>query len=174
MPETARHFDIAVAMPNLVPPITDPAAARAYCDGIRAAARDLNENFRPLGIAYLTDNLPAEVLRDGFRIHNNEGDRSWYAAKLYPANATTNSALGVSGIENIYPLLETMEEIVPFYHRDLGFAPKFPRVVGYVRNSGLRNKACEWSRPAVPDGFSLLGLKDSFIHYTPESLSVSS
>jgi dihydroorotase len=111
VPETARHFDIAVAMPNLVPPITDPAAAQAYCDEIRAAARGVNDHFRPLGVAYLTDNLSAEVLREGFRFSNNGSDRAWFAAKLYPANATTNSALGVSSIEKIYPLLEVMEEI---------------------------------------------------------------
>ena len=35
----------------------------------------------------------------------------WIAAKLYPAGATTNSASGVTAIENIYPALERMEEI---------------------------------------------------------------
>jgi dihydroorotase len=33
----------------------------------------------------------------------------WVAAKLYPANATTNSASGVTDIGNIYPALERMQ-----------------------------------------------------------------
>ena len=35
----------------------------------------------------------------------------WVAAKLYPADATTNSAHGVTDIRNIYPALERMQEI---------------------------------------------------------------
>jgi dihydroorotase len=34
---------------------------------------------------------------------------AWAAAKLYPANATTNSAHGVTDVRNIYPVLEAMQ-----------------------------------------------------------------
>ncbi|MBA3834560.1 MAG: dihydroorotase, partial [Sphingomonas sp.] len=36
---------------------------------------------------------------------------AWVAAKLYPANATTNSAFGVTDLRNIRPVLERMQAI---------------------------------------------------------------
>jgi dihydroorotase len=101
-PHTARQFGRAIAMPNLVPPVTDVAAAAAYRNRIRTAA---GQGFEPLMTAYLTDEAdPAELAR-GFE------ERVWVAAKLYPAGATTNSASGVTGIRNIYPALERMQAI---------------------------------------------------------------
>ena len=35
----------------------------------------------------------------------------WIACKLYPANATTNSAHGVTDIRNVRPVLERMQAI---------------------------------------------------------------
>ena len=37
VPFTVRHFARAIVMPNLVPPVTGVAAARAYCERILAA-----------------------------------------------------------------------------------------------------------------------------------------
>ena len=54
--------------------------------------------------AYLTDNLSPDVLDDGY----HEG--VFTAAKLYPANATTNSSHGVKKIENLYKIFESMED----------------------------------------------------------------
>ena len=82
---TARRFQRAIVMPNLRPPVTTVAAARAYRDRIQAACpADLE--FTPLMTAYLTDSIAPAELETGFR----EG--VFAAAKLYPANATTNSA----------------------------------------------------------------------------------
>ncbi len=101
-PYTARQFARAIVMPNLVPPITTAAAAAAYRDRIVAAA---GPGFRPLMTCYLTDEASPDELARGF----DEG--IWIAAKLYPANATTNSAFGVTDVRNIYRALERMEEI---------------------------------------------------------------
>jgi len=101
-PYTARQFARAIAMPNLVPPVTTPEAAAQYRERIIAAS---GPGFTPLMTCYLTDHaLPDEIAR-GF------GEGIWIAAKLYPAGATTNSADGVTDIRNIYPSLRRMEEI---------------------------------------------------------------
>ena len=101
-PYTARQFARAIVMPNLVPPVTTVEAATAYRDRIREWA---GPAFMPLMTCYLTDQAdPNEVAR-GFE----EG--VWTACKLYPANATTNSAHGVTEVRNIYPALERMQEI---------------------------------------------------------------
>ncbi len=54
VPYTARQFARAIVMPNLVPPVTDVAAARAYRERILAALPDGRE-FTPLMTCYLTD-----------------------------------------------------------------------------------------------------------------------
>ena len=54
---------------------------------------------------YLTDSLDPNELERGF----NEG--VFTAAKLYPANATTNSSHGVTSVDAIMPVLERMEKI---------------------------------------------------------------
>lgn len=101
---TARQFARAIVMPNLAPPITTVEAGKAYRDRILAALAP-NLAFTPLMTCYLTDTLDlAEVTRG-----HSEG--VFTAAKLYPANATTNSAHGVSDINRIYPVLEAMERI---------------------------------------------------------------
>jgi len=101
-PYSARQFARAIIMPNLLPPVTTAAAASAYRDRIRAAA---GAGFEPLMTCYLTDQADPDELERGFR------DGVWVAAKLYPANATTNSAHGVTDIANLAPALERMQEI---------------------------------------------------------------
>ena len=103
-PYTARQFARAIVMPNLAPPVTTVAAASAYRDRIQAALPG-DADFTPLMTCYLTDAAdPAELARG-----HEEG--VWVAAKLYPANATTNSAHGVTDIANIRPALGAMERI---------------------------------------------------------------
>ncbi|MEB3246921.1 MAG: dihydroorotase [Synechococcus sp.] len=101
---TARSFRRAIVMPNLRPPVTTVAAARHYRDRIVAACPDGVE-FTPLMTAYLTDDIAAEEIERGFR----EG--VFTAAKLYPANATTNSAAGVTDLARLADVLSTMESI---------------------------------------------------------------
>jgi dihydroorotase len=89
-------------MPNLDPPVTHVAAAAAYRQRIVAAA---GEGFTPLMTCYLTDAADPDELARGFE------DGVWVAAKLYPANATTNSARGVTDVRNIRGALERLQAI---------------------------------------------------------------
>jgi dihydroorotase len=102
-PYTARQFARAIVMPNLDPPVTSVAAAEAYRSRILAAARVMD--FTPLMTCYLTDEADAGELRRGFECG------VFTAAKLYPANATTNSAHGVTKIERIRGALEAMQRV---------------------------------------------------------------
>jgi dihydroorotase len=101
-PFTSRQFARAIVMPNLMPPITTAAAAQAYRERIVEAT---GPGFTPLMTCYLTDESDPDEIADGFE------RRAWVAAKLYPANATTNSALGVTNVRNIHPALERMQDI---------------------------------------------------------------
>ncbi len=101
---TARQFARAIVMPNLSPPITTVAAAESYRNRIRLALPEGAE-FTPMMTAYLTDDSdPDEIAR-------GHAAGVFTAAKLYPANATTNSAHGVTDIANIHGVLERMERI---------------------------------------------------------------
>ena len=101
---TARQFARAIVMPNLTPPVTSVEAAIAYRDRINAAV-DAKLNFTPLMVGYLTDDMNPDVIRRG------KDEEVFTAFKLYPANATTNSAAGVTDIKNIYGVLEMMSEV---------------------------------------------------------------
>lgn len=101
-PFTARQFTRAIVMPNLAPPVTSVAAAADYRQRVIDAA---GPGFTPLMTCYLTDAADPDEIARGF----SEG--LWVAAKLYPANATTNSAQGVSDIRTIGPALERMQVI---------------------------------------------------------------
>ncbi|MEM7667257.1 MAG: dihydroorotase [Pseudomonadota bacterium] len=102
VPYTARQFARAIVMPNLTPPVTTAARAAEYRERILAAVPD-GVRFTPLMTCYLTDTTDADDLARG------HADGVFTAAKLYPANATTNSADGVSDVEKIYPVLARME-----------------------------------------------------------------
>ncbi len=56
-------------------------------------------------VLYLTDNTSAEDVRQA------KASGFVHAAKLYPAGATTNSASGVTSIDNIFPVLEAMADV---------------------------------------------------------------
>jgi dihydroorotase len=101
LPYTARQFARAIVMPNLVPPVTDVAAARAYRDRIVAAIPERSE-FVPLMTCYLTDTTNPDEVTRGYE----EG--VFAAVKLYPAHTTTNSAFGVTNVDRVLPVLERM------------------------------------------------------------------
>ena len=100
---TARQFARAIIMPNLSPPVTTAQAGRDYRDRIMAAI-DPSLDFTPLITCYLTDDISTDEVIGGHK------DGVFTACKLYPANATTNSAHGVTDIKNIYPVLEAMQK----------------------------------------------------------------
>ena len=103
LPDTARVFGRAIAMPNLKPPVVSVADAAAYRDRLLAAAG--GTAFEPLMTLYLTDNTqPDEIRRaraSGF-VH---------AVKYYPAGATTNSDSGVTELAKAYAAIAAMEEV---------------------------------------------------------------
>ena len=99
---TARQFARAIVMPNLKPPVTTAAAAAAYRARIIAAV-DPAHNFTPLMTAYLTDGIDADELVRG------HAEGIFTAAKMYPANATTNSAHGVTDVAHIRAALDAMQ-----------------------------------------------------------------
>src|SRR5215470_2325570 len=101
LPFTAGRFARAIVMPNLVPPVTTVAAARAYRERILAAL-PARAAFVPLMTCYLTDRTDPEEVARG----HQEG--VFAAVKLYPAHATTNSAHGVTSIDRVMPVLERM------------------------------------------------------------------
>ncbi|MEO0500206.1 MAG: dihydroorotase [Pseudomonadota bacterium] len=101
---TARQFARAIVMPNLAPPVTTARAAADYRNRIRAAVPE-GLDFTPLMTCYLTDDLDPDEIERGF------GDGVFTAAKLYPANATTNSTHGVTDITNIHGVLERMQRL---------------------------------------------------------------
>ncbi len=101
---TAQQFARAIVMPNLVPPVTTVDAARHYRDRIRAAVGP-HHGFTPLMTAYLTDDIDPDEIETGFK----EG--VFTACKLYPANATTNSAAGVTDVRKLDRVFERMQAI---------------------------------------------------------------
>src|ERR1700733_3948184 len=108
LPFTAQHFARAILMPNLIPPVVTAADAAAYRDRVRALLPG-GSGFTPLMTCYLRDDTDPDDVERGFR----EG--VFTGVKLYPANATTNSAAGVTDLKNVTRVLERMEKIdMPF------------------------------------------------------------
>ncbi|MEH4014939.1 dihydroorotase [Escherichia fergusonii] len=104
VPYSSEIYARAIVMPNLAPPVTTVDAAIAYRQRILAAV-PAGHNFTPLMTCYLTDSLDPDELERGFQ------QGVFTAAKLYPANATTNSSHGVTSTAAIMPVLERMEKI---------------------------------------------------------------
>jgi len=103
LPHTARQFARAIVMPNLRPPVTTVALARAYRERILAAL-PANSRFEPLMTLYLTDNTAPE------EIALAQASGLVHAVKYYPAGATTNSDSGVTQLAHCFRALEAMEK----------------------------------------------------------------
>ena len=104
LPFTARHFGRAIIMPNLLPPVVTVKEAEAYRQRVMAA-RPQGSTFTPLMTSYLTDGTDPGEIESGFR------NKVFTAVKLYPANATTNSAAGVTDLVKVRKVFERMEKI---------------------------------------------------------------
>ncbi len=101
VPESTRNFARSIVMPNLVPPIINGQDALQYKKRIKKAVPN-GHNFEPFMTIYLTENTNENQLEKSYK----NGDI--FAAKLYPAGATTNSESGVKDINKIMRLLEKM------------------------------------------------------------------
>ena len=104
VPETTNHFSRGIIMPNLIPPILNGTQAIKYKKRIIECVPQ-NNNFEPLMSIYLTEKTRKDELKEA---HDNG---NVFAAKLYPAGATTNSESGVKDIPKIIPILEKMSEM---------------------------------------------------------------
>ncbi|BFT31731.1 dihydroorotase [Alteromonas sp. D210916BOD_24] len=102
VPATARCFQRAIVMPNLVPPVVNADMAMAYKARIEAA-RPQGSAFEPLMTLFLTNQTSPEDIAEAKRAGVT-------ACKLYPAGATTNSEAAVKGIEALYPVFQAMQE----------------------------------------------------------------
>lgn len=102
VPATARCFQRAVVMPNLVPPVTNATMLSAYRDRI-LAARPQGSTFEPIMTLYLTNDTSREDIIEAKAAGT-------LAAKLYPAGATTNSDAAVSVLDSLFPIFEEMQK----------------------------------------------------------------
>jgi dihydroorotase len=104
LPFTTAQFARAIVMPNLKPPITTTALARAYRERILAAL-PATADFAPLMTLFLTDRTPAAEIvaakASGF-IHG---------VKLYPAGATTHAEAGVRDPARLDDVFAQMAEL---------------------------------------------------------------
>jgi dihydroorotase len=99
---TARCFQRAIVMPNLIPPVTTAEMANSYKQRI-LHARPSGSDFEPLMTIFLSNNTTPDDIREAKKA-------GVPAAKLYPAGATTNSDTAVSALEQLTPIFETMAE----------------------------------------------------------------
>ena len=104
LPESSRHFERAIIMPNLVPPVVTGAQAAAYRDRI-LAARPEGSSFQPLMTLYLTEESDPDDVAQAYE------SGLITSVKLYPAGATTNSSSGVANFDKVRPVLERMSDI---------------------------------------------------------------
>jgi len=108
VPDISRYFGRAIVMPNLVPPVTNAELATQYHQRILAAntnGSSQSKQFQPLMVLYLTDQTTAEEIKAA------KETGIVFAAKLYPAGATTNSSSGVTDVDNIADVLAAMQEV---------------------------------------------------------------
>ena len=103
VPATARCFQRAVVMPNLVPPVDNAERALAYRERIKDALPEGN-CFEPLMTLYLTNGTGVGDIRQA-------KTSGIIAAKLYPAGGTTNSNAAPSDLGRMSPIFEVMQEI---------------------------------------------------------------
>ncbi|HEC1782187.1 TPA: dihydroorotase [Campylobacter lari] len=101
-PFSAKDFKAGVIMPNLITPLTEITALKAYKERILKACK--NEDFTPLMTLFFKD-YDEQFLE--------KAKDELFAVKLYPAGITTNSDNGISSfdIEKLKPTLNAMSEL---------------------------------------------------------------
>ena len=97
---TSRVIGKCIVMPNLTIPITTSSLCIKYMKEIKKLAQ--TNYFKPYVPCYLINNLNLNDFN--FALQEN----IFIGAKLYPANATTNSSYGIANIEDIFPALELL------------------------------------------------------------------
>ena len=135
------------------------------------AALPKGSTFKPLMTCYLTDDTDPDDVERGFR------DGVFTGVKLYPANATTNSAAGVTDYSKIMRVLERMEKIgMPFLMHgedvdpdDRHFRPRG----GVHRAATCRNGCKQFPGPAHHPGASVVERRRRFRARAPRRRSAA-
>ncbi len=111
-------FSRAVVMPNLVPPVSTPERLVSY----RKEIIDSVPGFEPLMTFKL---LPGMTAEEVYALKRSGA----VAGKYYPEGVTTNSEDGIRNTDELYPILETMEEagLVLCMHGEEPAAPVLDR-----------------------------------------------
>jgi dihydroorotase len=134
---TSSSFGRAVVMPNLVPPISTPELLESYRNEIQKLAPGLE----PLMTFKLLPGMSPEM------VTALKGAGS-VAGKYYPEGVTTNSEDGIRNTDELYPILEVMEDSglvlcihgeepgAPVLDRESAFLPQFEEMA--VRFPRLR------------------------------------
>ncbi|KAL1957286.1 hypothetical protein VTO42DRAFT_6192 [Malbranchea cinnamomea] len=91
--------DTAFVMPNLIPPVTTVARAREYQTQLQA----IEPNVKFLMSLYLHSSITPEVIAEA-------AAAGITGVKMYPQGVTTNSAAGVSALDDFFPVFKAMEE----------------------------------------------------------------
>jgi len=107
LPTTVAHcagqFARAIVMPNLNPPVCTVSDALSYRKRIMENVPG-NTSFTPLMTLYLTDHTTEQDIRAA------SANTYLFAAKLYPAHATTGAQFGVTDMEKLHPVWAAMQE----------------------------------------------------------------
>jgi len=101
--DISRYFGRAIVMPNLVPPVINTELAKSYYERIMASKP--KASFKPLMVLYLTDTTSAQDIIEA------KDSGLVFAAKLYPAGATTNSSSGVTDITKMKSVFAAMQNV---------------------------------------------------------------
>ena len=114
VPHHAQRFGRAIVMPNLQPPVTTVAKARAYRQRVNDAT-PAGADFTPLMTLYLTQRTTPEEIKQA------KESGLIYGVKLYPAGATTHSDAGVTDIFALIPTVQmmAMQELPLLIHAEV-------------------------------------------------------
>lgn len=108
---SSDFFGRILAMPNVRPPLTSVQLCQQYLARVGLVQKNhmahfnIDPDFRVYTALYLTDSTSP---RDIEQVAQSD---EVIACKLYPAQVTTGSSMGVSRITNIYPTLAMMEKL---------------------------------------------------------------
>ncbi|EGE08803.1 dihydroorotase [Trichophyton equinum CBS 127.97] len=91
--------DTVFVMPNLQPPVTTVAQAVEY----RNKLQEVEPDVHYLMSLYLHDSITPDVIKEA-------AAAGITGVKVYPQGVTTNSAAGVTSLEDFYPVFEAMQE----------------------------------------------------------------
>ncbi|KAF3480615.1 dihydroorotase [Arthroderma uncinatum] len=91
--------DTVFVMPNLQPPITTVNQALEY----RSKLQEIEPDVHFLMSLYLHDSITPDVIKEA-------AAAGITGVKVYPQGVTTNSASGVTSLDDFYPVFKAMEE----------------------------------------------------------------